>query len=395
VLLVMLGVLGASTAAQAAESSVVGQWRFDEANGQRAVDDGPSGLDGRLGSADGADVNDPARIAGSSGGALHFDGRTFVRLPAAAELAPTTMTLEAVVRAGSSPGRFRYVVSHGAERCIAGSYGLYTADDGGLAFYVFDGQDYRISAAVAPADVWNGAWHHAAGVYDGSTLRLYLDGRPVGSPIAAPSTIAYGLTSSDSYFGTYQGTCALPLRGDVDGVRLWSGPLSPDFVAALADGTRTPSPVTPPAVPSPDTIPIAPAGSSDAAAPPSREPLAPIAEGTSIPAIVAPVPGAAPKASPGAPKRACVVRPSVKRLRVGRVTVVTVNVALRSAPLKAARVIATYGTSRTRLGSASTRHDGRARLRLKPRHRSPVTLSVSGRRDCSTASLTVLRRLTR
>ena len=43
------------------------------------------------------------------------------------------------MRGPSSPGQFRYVVSHGAQGCLAGSYGLYTAQDGGMAFYVFDG----------------------------------------------------------------------------------------------------------------------------------------------------------------------------------------------------------------------------------------------------------------
>src|SRR4051812_2097328 len=223
-MLMVLAWLGATTPARAA-SSVLGQWRFDETDGQRAIDDGSFGLDGRLGSTDGTDAADPARIAGRSGGALRFDGRTLVRLPPATELAPRTLTLETVVRAGASPGPYRYVVSHGAEGCIAASYGLYTARDGGIAFYVFDGRSFQLSATAALADVWNGAWHHVAGVFDGAALRLYVDGRPVGDPHPAPLVIAYGLTSFDSYFGTYQGSCARPFTGDLDLVRLWNGPL--------------------------------------------------------------------------------------------------------------------------------------------------------------------------
>jgi hypothetical protein len=385
--------LGVTTSARAT-SSVLGQWRFDEAGGQRAVDDGRFGLDGRLGSTDGTDGGDPSRIPGLSGGALRFDGRTLVRLPPASELAPQTLTLEAVVRAGTSPGPYRYVVSHGAEGCIAGSYGLYTARDGGMAFYVFDGSSFQVSAAAAPADVWNGGWHHVAGVFDGTALRLYVDGRPVGDPQPAPLAIAYGLTSSDSYFGSYQGTCALPLTGDLDLVRLWNGPLSADFVGGLSDAASTPPPA--PAAPStgeepaPETVPVAPESASDGSAPGSRPGLAAIAPGTTIPTSSAPGATAPPAPRPGAPARACTVQPSVHRVRAGRPTVVSVRVAVRSKPVKRVRVLATYGAKRRQLATARTASNGRARLRLTPHGRNRITVTVVGRQDCAAVALTVL-----
>ena len=117
--------------AAAGTSTVLGQWRFDENGGQTAVDDGPYGLDGRLGVTAEADAHDPDRLPGVSGGALRFDG-SFVRLPGATELEPPSLTVEAVVRADASPGRFRYVISHGAQGCLAGSYGLYTGEHGGI-----------------------------------------------------------------------------------------------------------------------------------------------------------------------------------------------------------------------------------------------------------------------
>jgi hypothetical protein len=394
-LLVALGALGIGASTAAATSTVVGQWRFDESGGQRAIDDGPFGLDGRLGLTSEVDTRDPERIAGLSGGALRFDGRGFVRLPAAPELEPGTMTLEAVVRGPSSPGQFRYVVSHGAQGCLAGSYGLYTAEDGGMAFYVFDGSKFYVTAAIGPAEIWNGAWHHVAGVFDGRSLRLLVDGRPVGDPIAAPPTVAYALTSSDHYIGTYQGSCALPLKGDVDLIRLWHGPLAPDFIGGLADAALTPPPIVPPTVePRPETVPIATETDSRADAPASRPPLVPIAPGTSFAAPSPPFDGVAPKAVAGAPARACVVRSANKRVRAGRRTVLTVRVALRGKPLRGTRVIATQAISSRRsrtLGRATTARDGRARLRLWPVHRTTIHLAVPSRTDCSGVKLTVLR----
>jgi hypothetical protein len=391
-LLMALGALsmGVSTAG-AAPSTVVGQWRFDESGGQRATDDGPYGLDGRLGLSGDVDERDPERIPGLAGGALRFDGRSFVRLPAAPQLEPGTMTIEAVVRGPSSPGRFRYVVSHGAQGCLAGSYGLYTARDGGMAFYIFNGSHFYVTAAIGPADVWNDAWHHVAGVFDGSSLRLLVDGRPVGDPIAAPPTIAYALTSSDHYIGTYQGSCALPLKGDVDLVRLWHGPLAPDFIGGLADAALTVPPVVPPAV---VPVPVATDTDSRADAPAGRPAHVPIAPGTSFAAPSPPADGVAPKPVAGAPARACVVRAATKRVRAGRRTVLTVRVALRGKPLKGTRVTATQVVSARKqrtLGHAKTGRDGRARLRVRPVHRTKIHLAVPSRTDCSGMKLTVLR----
>jgi len=116
-----------------AHTGTVGEWRFDEAGGQTAVDGGPFGLDGRLGTSAGVDAADPQRIPGVASGALRFGGGSYVQLPDAAELAQPTLSVEAVVRAPTSPGAYRYIVSRGGQGCFAGSYGLYT----GAASIVF------------------------------------------------------------------------------------------------------------------------------------------------------------------------------------------------------------------------------------------------------------------
>jgi Concanavalin A-like lectin/glucanases superfamily len=385
----LLGALGALCvsvgAAGAADtpSQVIGQWRFDEAGGQAAVDDGPFGLDGRLGPTDGADASDPGRIAGLSGGALRFGGGSFVRLPASPQLEPATLTLESVVRAGASPGPFRYVVAHGAQGCVAGSYGLYTAAHGGLAFYVFDGRDYYVTAEVAPAAIWNGGWHHVAATFDGAALRLFVDGHPVGAAFPAPLTIAYTLTSNDHYFGTYQGTCALPLAGDVDLIRLWRGPLAPDLIASLAAAALTPG--APPA-----TVPSATTDQSHGDAAATATTIAPIAPGTSYKPAGGGGGRGKPSDTPGAPGRACVLTPSSTRVRAGHATTLTVRVALRGTPLKAVRVVA-MAAARRRVAQGTTATNGRARLKLKTSRRGTLRLKAVGRTDCGGATLSVLK----
>ena len=189
--------LALALGAQAAHASpgTVGEWRFDEPVGQTALDGGPFGLDGRLGTSTGVDAADPQRIPGVASGALRFGGGAYVQLPDAAQLAPPTLSAEAVVRAPASPGAYHYIVSRGGQGCFAGSYGLYTAKHGGVAFYAFDGSGYVVSAAARASDVWNGGWHHIAGTFDGGRLRLYVDGRAVGDPSDGPTRIDWSTTS--------------------------------------------------------------------------------------------------------------------------------------------------------------------------------------------------------
>ena len=230
--LILILVLAVLLPAAPAAAQPLAQWRFDEGGGQVVADAGPSGLDGRLGALDAADSADPVRIAGRTSGALRFDGQSFVTLPRSSALAPATLTAEAVVRAPSSPGPWRYIISRGSSGCVAGAYGLYTGAAGGVGLYVFDGQRYLVSATARPSDVWDGGWHRVTGTFDGTALRLYVDGRPVGAPMPAPLQIDYETTSSRTLIGQYGGDCDLGFAGDIDELGLWGSALSAGDVAA-------------------------------------------------------------------------------------------------------------------------------------------------------------------
>jgi hypothetical protein len=360
--LILLGLASVCTAPPAS-ASLLGEWRFDEPAGQVVRDGGPFALDGELGASPGPDAADPLRIAGLSGRALRFDGASLARLPDSPQLAPRTLTAEAVVRAPASPGPYRYLVSHGANGCIAGAYGLYTGAAGGVAIYVFDGSRYVVSAAALPADVWNGHWHHVAGTFDGATLRLYLDGRPVGAPMAAPLRIDYGGTSSGVQVAQYVGACDLAFRGDMDLVRLWSSALSAQDVAGIAQADVTESPVTPGTPP---------------------QPLLGAVPGTVLP-------GPAGSTKPAVSRR-CTVRVARKRLAAARRVVVRARVTRLGLGHRKARVIARRAGRRRALSSARIGPRGNARLVLRlQRADRRVELRVTGRSGCLPAYVRVTR----
>ena len=104
---------------------------------------------------------------------------------------------------------------------------------------MFDGSRYVVSATARPADVWDGKWHHVAGTFDGSALRLYVDGRMVGQPTSASLRIDYSGIAAGSYLGRFVGDCDLAYRGDLDLARLWPAALSAGQVAAHAQHELT------------------------------------------------------------------------------------------------------------------------------------------------------------
>jgi hypothetical protein len=329
----------------------VGEWAFDEGAGQVAHDHGPFGLDGGLGIAPGPDGADPAWVPGLAGSALRFDGGDAVVMADSAVLEPASVSIEAWVRRLGTPGAYAYVVSKGSRGCDFSSYGLYTGSSGGMASYIADVSGYTVSPAATSARVWNGAWHHVVGSFDGHSVRVYLDGAEVGDGSPTNRAIAYGLVGSAPYIGTYRGGCELGFTGDIDDVRIWSPALTP---AEVAHSTPTqPSP-----------------GNG-------------VGGGGATSMQIPPVSGRPPALAPG-----CVVSVPRKTLRAGRRNSLTVTVQRNERPLRNVRVL--LSGKRTHSVHRTDRK-GHARFVVRPRG-TERRLSVRALgRICQNTSIRVRR----
>ena len=136
----------------------------------------------------------------------------------------------------------------------SGGVGLGATGGEGIFFCRVKEDDY---ATPTGGDIQAKVWHHAAGVYDGDAVKLYIDGKLVGTETA---TAALQLPSSgaDSVFigGDSDGNDALQFAANarIANARIYSTPLTADQVAALADQELPEQPTDPEEPENPETL---------------------------------------------------------------------------------------------------------------------------------------------
>ncbi|WP_455392136.1 LamG domain-containing protein [[Eubacterium] cellulosolvens] len=182
-------------------------WRLDEDTGDTAFDSTMYNNDGT--------INGATRLStGVISNALRFDGvDDYIQVPDSNNLEPMVVSVEAWVRS-DNPGSFSYIIGKGGDACKAVSYGLYTGSSAGLYFYVYSGSSFVLSPN-AGTGVWDNQWHHVVGTYDGTRVRLYVDGAEIGTGTPATILIQYNLPTFDHLLiGAYKGSCSFIIRAN-------------------------------------------------------------------------------------------------------------------------------------------------------------------------------------
>jgi hypothetical protein len=218
---------------------LVGHWTFDEGSGSIANDSSGNGISGKLlnvpvWSTDCA----PRRHRSTNLACLHFDGTSQSVLIEDAAVAnfsgPISISAwvktDAAKSSSTSFPVFRNIMVKGysddpwAEVSLRLQNNAYAAGS-------YDGQDHQVVSDTALGDV--GDWVHLAGVYDGTTWRLYRNGdleaatKDTVGAVEVPLPWSIGASSS--------GTMRF-FNGSIDDVRLYKRALSADEVSVLAAG---------------------------------------------------------------------------------------------------------------------------------------------------------------
>jgi len=202
-----------------ARPGLVAAYGFNEAAGTVQVTDA-SGR-GNTGTISGA----TRTTAGKFGGALSFNGTSaWVTVNDAPSLDLTTgMTIEAWVKPSTVTG-WRSVVLKEAPGGLA--YALYSGDNASHpAGYVHISSDIGVTGTTAMAA---NVWTHLAVTYDGTTLRLFVNGVRVRSQSAAGAAITTSgalRIGGNAFWGEY-------FKGLIDEVRIYNRALSVNEIQA-------------------------------------------------------------------------------------------------------------------------------------------------------------------
>jgi hypothetical protein len=204
----------------AATTTPVGQWDLNEGWGTVAHNDWPT-------SGNGVISGGASWTWGRFGQALTFSGTGVVDVPDSAALDSPQVSVSAWVKSSSSPGQYKYVVGKGGNACCTGSYGLYTGINGGLEFYAATSTTTYVVSPDAGTGIWDGHWHNVIGTFDGSTVRLYVDGEQVGTGTPDATPIQYKMPSTnDLSIGNYLACAGLGFTGTIDEVKVFDRALS-------------------------------------------------------------------------------------------------------------------------------------------------------------------------
>jgi hypothetical protein len=204
-----------------ASTSMSAWWPFYEGSGTVAHDVSGSGNAGA--------ISNPQWTPGYFGSGLSFDGATTkVDVTDSPSLEPANaVSVTAWVKSTGPLGRFEYIIAKGASSCMAASYGLYTGSSGGLEFYVSQNDGFNFVDSPDAGNIWDGNWHFVVGTYDGTMVRLYVDGSQVGTGNSESGQIGYNLTNgNDLFIGHYDGCTAHDFVGTIDEPTVWSTALT-------------------------------------------------------------------------------------------------------------------------------------------------------------------------
>ncbi len=183
---------------------LVGQWKLDEASGVNAYDSSGVGNNGTL-------TGSPVRtVSCFVSDCLTLSGTgQYVTIAPPSGFPTTAITVSAWVYL---TGHINFDDLVANNFSAAGGWNLFADSGGNALFGVFNGVSQFNASGCAPSFTLN-AWHHLLGTYDGTTVKVYLDGVQCTTTSALASQTLY--TAGSVRMGDADGTSASHRIDDV------------------------------------------------------------------------------------------------------------------------------------------------------------------------------------
>ncbi len=225
------------------ETDLVGAWGFEESSGAVATDSSGYGYDGTLGGA-------AARGLGHTGSGLETDGVSGHVDLGGLDPFSDQLTIMMWVKADDFGVYDARLVSKSTSASEQDHYWmLSTFSNERLRFRLKAGGSTSTLVANSGSLI-AGQWHHVAATYDGSSMKLFLDGAEVGS--GAKSGIIDTDPAVSAWIGSNPGSPAQVFDGVIDDVKFFADALDAAQIAdemGLPVAPPGPPDTTPPSVP--------------------------------------------------------------------------------------------------------------------------------------------------
>ena len=218
------------------QRGLVGYWKFDENSDFVASDSADVGGYGSPGSYPGVltpfPTDGPTWSPGLIGSAISFDGNNdYINITNGSDLNPAKITVALWIKNNSPPAPNDGVLGKVSDvNWSFTGYGLFYNSASQVRFFV-----NHYANRVAYANFSNPTeWHHFVGTYDGSTVRIYVDGVEgtqgafLGSIIANTNNLTIGRIFEDTY----------NIKALIDDVRIYERALSAIEIQALYNATK-------------------------------------------------------------------------------------------------------------------------------------------------------------
>ncbi len=208
--------------------NLVGWWKLDETDGRNAADSSGNNHTGTI-------IGNPQwrPTGGKIGGALEFDGNgDYVNIGKGADFDITKqITVTAWIKVNRFDKEWQAIIAKGDS-----AWRMQRVRE-------TDSLEFACSGLAVPGTEWggiygklnvnDGQWHHAAGVYDGKKLSLYVDGK-LDVSSNAPGNI--NVNDYPVYIGENAEQTGRFWSGLIDDVRIYNYAVSEGDILALAAG---------------------------------------------------------------------------------------------------------------------------------------------------------------
>ena len=207
----------------ALDSRLIARWTFERSSGPTIPDDTGRGHD-----IVSQDTAQPMSAPGPFGNALRLTGQHRLAIPSGPLLESLPQISFSVWAMPTDLSDYREIFrkEDGDERVLFSFQNSGTILSLGLnigGYVECDGQ-------IEPTQVLDGLWHHCAATFDGHTMRVYLDGQPVGA-LERTGAVTIG-AGQPAFVGSMAGSSE-HFQGALDDLRIYRQALTPDEIAQL------------------------------------------------------------------------------------------------------------------------------------------------------------------